>query len=165
MTGLPTSSDKNSTISRRRVIQGAAWATPAILIATAAPSFAVSTDQPAISFTATASRGGSTIAYTVTLSLTTPPTGTYIADGYTITVAPPRPTFIVYGATPAGWTRSGHVFTRAAGADLTAPGSVQLTFTGSWGSALGLNGSDTTFLLDGMSGGGAVSPSAIATAT
>ena len=162
MTGLPASSDKNFAISRRRVIQGAAWATPAILIATAAPAFAVSTDQPTVSLTATAVRSASTIAYTVTLALTTPPTGTYITNGYTITVAPPRPTFIVYGADPVGWTRTGNVFTRTGGT-LTAPGSVQLAFSGSWGSAVGLNGSITTFSLAGSSGGGAVSKTATAT--
>lgn len=81
---------QNSGVSRRRIIQGAAWATPAIVIAAAAPAAASSTSVDIASFTAAnknvtmylnVPRRNTT--YSVTVTLTWSPSefdGTLAAD-------------------------------------------------------------------------------------
>ena len=138
------------------------WTAPVVLIATALPAAAASTDTPTFTLTATANHAARTIVYTVTVSLAAAQTSSYINNGFTITVGLPV-TGGTIGSVNAGWSETGNVFTRTGGT-VTAPGTAQLAFTVTWATSSGLAGSTTTFSLAGTSGGGAVSGSTSAVA-
>jgi hypothetical protein len=113
-------------ISRRRVLQGVAWATPAVVVATAVPSAAASVELGAIAFSGTS-------AYMNSTTLTV--TGRFVFVGSssalpvtnvvaTIVVPTARVTTAAPTPTGAGWTYTGR----------TTSGSNTL-YTFSWASA------------------------------
>ncbi|WP_062387844.1 hypothetical protein [Demequina iriomotensis] len=113
-------------LSRRRVIAGAAWAAPVVLVAAAAPAAATS-PEPTLAL----SPSGSSVAHKSKTFTLTGRASKPLAGGFYVAVSLSKP-----GATlsvPAGsaWGVSGMVLTHAA--SVAASGAVSVTFTATWG--------------------------------
>ncbi|MDN4475442.1 hypothetical protein QQX09_06195 [Demequina sp. SYSU T00192] len=102
---LENSATTSGSLSRRRIIQGAAWVTPAILIATASPPAAASvTDVPEVTLDLVASKAANDgVSAKVAVAIGAGPAMSYLETGFTVTVAVPRGSATLISATaPTG---------------------------------------------------------------
>ena len=117
-------------VSRRRVVQGALWAAPAIVIATAVPAAATSPTPAGVTITAVpdpVTRKAKIVTYTVTVSVAG--SGSGIDAGFTLVVTHPNtgpsaPTFNIAGT---NWTSG--TSTATSNQALTPGNSTVLTAT------------------------------------
>lgn len=137
----------NAGVSRRKILIGAAWAAPAIAVASSAPAFAIGSGTTPVfttSFAADRPSGGKGITYTLTVDSTA---GTLIAP-FTLTVTAPKAAESWTLNSGTGWslTSSGSttaIFTYT-GPDITPGDSFTVVFTANFSNGSGLNGSTTT---------------------
>ncbi|MDN4477449.1 hypothetical protein QQX12_02190 [Demequina sp. SYSU T00039-1] len=102
-----------------------------------------------------ASHNGTSIAYSISVAVGGP-VDSYLDTGFTLTFNLPR-SGGTWGTTPAGWSRSGNVFTYLGGR--VSASTVTLSLSHNWNNGSGLQGSTTAVSLSGQSGFGAVSQS------
>lgn len=145
-------------VSRRRVLVGAAWATPAILIATGSPPAAASpADLPAILLDINGDRaaagGSETVTPTATLALGASPSGSYM-ESMRVTMSVPRANASLKSVvvdrtlwTPmpdpadAGFNGNGvsSVIFTYNGPRVSAPSTLQFTFQAQWDNGINAN--------------------------
>lgn len=139
-------------VSRRRVIQGVAWAAPVVVLATAAPALAASMDPVTVSLTGSTVRSGRAINYTINVNVAGA-AGASLATGFTVTVNTLFRPGGTWGAVPALWSRSNNVFTYL-GPPVMVNTFVTLVLSKTWGTGTDLNNATSLVSVSGNSRGG-----------
>ncbi len=114
--------EQTAGVSRRRVIQGAAWATPAIVLATAAPALAQSPASTATISAVLGTHDNKVKHYTLTIAAG----AVDLVGGFSVLVSSTDGvSSVVISGAANGFTVSNHTLLRASG--VSATDSVQVT--------------------------------------
>ncbi|WP_144018882.1 hypothetical protein [Demequina sp. NBRC 110056] len=136
----------NGAVDRRRVLKGAVWTAPAVVVASALPAAASSVTAPVVTVAGNGSANSNPeyafVSATADFS-TVSATGSYLDTGFTVTLTSPRANatlqtyeydsryFSVSPAQLPGNQTPSVIFTYV-GPRLTAPSAAQFTFSAGW---------------------------------